>query len=51
MDRTGFDIDLVFERAKQRGLAAAVAADHADMRAFRNRHGGVFEQELARDPE
>ena len=41
--------DLAGDRAEQRGLAGAVAADEADARAGRNARRGVVEQEAAGD--
>ena len=42
--------DLAGDRAEQRGLAGAVAADQPDARAGRHARRGVVEQEAAADP-
>ena len=49
-DRTGLRRDLAGDQAEQGGLAAAVPADEAGLRAVLKRDGGVVEQEPRPDP-
>jgi hypothetical protein len=48
-DIAGLGVELAADHVEQRRLAGAVAADKPDARAVRNLHGGVIDQEPARD--
>ena len=49
LDRAVLGGELADDRAEQRGLAGAVAADQPDARAVRDAHRGVVEQQAPGD--
>ena len=49
-DRAALGRDLACDQAEQRGLAGAVAADQADMRAGRQRHARPVDQQAFAEP-
>ena len=48
-DLAGLGVEVAGDDVEQGGLAGAVAADQADARAVRDLHGGMIDQESARD--